>query len=108
MVAEALKAKEELEKSGINIRVIDIHTIKPIDKEIIIKCAKETKKLISIEEHSIIGGLGTAISEVLVENYPAKLVRIGIKDCFGKSGKAQELLEYFGLTSKEIIEEVKK
>ena len=108
MVAEELKAKEELEKSGINIRVIDIHTIKPIDKEIIIKCAKETKKLISIEEHSIIGGLGTAISEVLVENYPAKLVRIGIKDCFGKSGKAQELLEYFGLTSKEIIEEVKK
>lgn len=108
MVAESLKAKEELEKEGINIRVVDIHTIKPIDKDIIIKSAKETKKLISIEEHSIIGGLGTAISEVLVENYPAKLTRMGMKDCFGKSGKAQELLEYFGLTSKEIIEEVKK
>ena len=108
MVAESLKAKEVLGKEGIHIRVVDIHTIKPIDKDIIIKCAKETKKLISVEEHSIIGGLGTAISEVLVENCPAKLTRMGIKDCFGKSGKASELLEYFGLTSKEIINEVKK
>ncbi len=108
MVAESLKAKEVLGKEGIQIRVVDIHTIKPIDKDIIIKCAKETKKLISVEEHSIIGGLGTAISEVLVENCPAKLTRMGIKDCFGKSGKASELLEYFGLTSKEIINEVKK
>lgn len=108
MVAEALKAKEELAQSGIDIRVIDIHTIKPIDKEIIIKTAKETEKLISIEEHSIIGGLGSAIAEVLVENYPAKLVRMGMKDCFGKSGSATELLKYFGLTSKEIVEEVKR
>ena len=108
MVAEALKAKEELEKEGINIRVIDIHTIKPIDKEIIIKSAKETEKLISIEEHSVIGGLGTAISEVLTDKYPAKLIRMGMRDCFGKSGNAQDLLKYFGLTSKEIIEEVKK
>lgn len=107
-VAEAIKAQEKLKQKGINIRVVDMHTIKPIDKEIIIKCAKETKKLISIEEHSIIGGLGSAIAEVLVENYPAKLTRMGMKDCFGKSGKAQELLEYFGLTSKEIIEEVRK
>ena len=108
MVAEALKAKEELEKDGINIRVVDFHTIKPIDSEMIIKCAKETKKLISIEEHSIIGGLGSAVAEVLVENCPAKLVRMGLKDTFGKSGNASELLKYFGLTSKEIIEEVKK
>ena len=108
MVAEALKAKEELEKEGINIRVIDIHTIKPIDKEIIIKSAKETEKLISIEEHSVIGGLGTAISEVLTDKYPAKLIRMGMRDCFGKSGNAQDLLKYFGLTSKEIIEAVKR
>ena len=108
MVAEAIKAKEELEKEGINIRVVDFHTIKPIDKEMIIKSAKETNKLISIEEHSIIGGLGSAISEVLVENYPAKLVRMGMKDCFGRSGKASELLEYYGLTAKNIIEEIKK
>lgn len=108
MVAEALKAKEELEKEGINVRVVDIHTIKPIDKDIIIKCAKETKKLISIEEHSIIGGLGTSISEVLTENYPAKLERMGMNDCFGKSGNAQELLEYFELTSKDIMKKVKE
>ncbi|MBR3697453.1 MAG: transketolase family protein [Clostridia bacterium] len=108
VVSEALKAKEELEKEGIEIRVIDVHTIKPIDKEIIIKCAKETEKLISIEDHSIIGGLGTAISEVLTEKYPVKLIRMGMKDTFGKSGKAMQLLEYFGLVSKNIIEEVKK
>ena len=107
MVAEALKAKAELEKGGINIRVVDFHTIKPIDSKMIIKCAKETKKLISIEEHSIIGGLGSAIAEVLVENYPTKLIRMGINDCFGKSGSAAELLQYFGLTCKEIIENVK-
>lgn len=108
VVSEAIKAKEELEKQGINIRVVDVHTIKPIDEEMIIKCAKETKKLISIEDHSIIGGLGSAISEVLTANYPARLTRIGIKDTFGKSGKAQELLEYFGLTKDSIIDEIKK
>lgn len=108
MVAEALKAQEALREEGINVRVVDIHTIKPIDDEMIIKCAKETKKLISIEEHSVIGGLGTAISEILTEKCPTKLVRIGMKDCFGKSGSAGELLKYYGLTAKEIIEEVKK
>ena len=108
MVAEALKAQEALREEGINVRVVDIHTIKPIDDEMIVKCAKETKKLISIEEHSVIGGLGTAISEILTEKCPAKLVRIGMKDCFGKSGSAGELLKYYGLTAKEIIEEVKK
>lgn len=108
VVAEALKAKEELEKEGINIRVVDMYTIKPIDEEMIIKCAKETKKLISIEDHSIIGGLGSAISEVLTEKYPTKLIRMGIKDTFGKSGKAEELLKYFGLTKDSILNEVKK
>lgn len=97
MVSVALEAKEELEKERKYIRVVDIHTIKPIDKESIIKCAKETKKLISVEDHNIIGGLGTAISEVLTDEYPFKLIRLGMKDCFGKSGKAQELLDYFGL-----------
>ena len=107
VVPEAIKAKEELEKQGINIRVVDIHTIKPIDKEIIIKCAKESKKLVSIEDHNIIGGLGRAISEVLTEEYPAKLIRMGMKDRFGKSGPAKELLRYFGLTSEDIIAVVK-
>ena len=107
-VEQALIAKEKLEEKGIEIRVVDIHTIKPIDKEMIIKCAKETKKLISIEDHSIIGGLGTAISEVLTEEYPSKLIRMGMKDEFGKSGKAEELLEYYGLTAKKIIQEILK
>ena len=106
-VSEALKAKEELEKEGIHIRVVDVHTIKPIDKEMIIKSAKETKKLISIEDHSIIGGLGSAIAEVLTEEYPCKLIRMGIKDTFGKSGNAVELMKYFGLTSSEIIKTIK-
>lgn len=105
-VAEAIKAKEELEKQGVFIRVVDIHTIKPIDEQIVIKCAKETKKLIAIEDHSMIGGLGTAISEVLTEKYPCKLKRLGIKDTFGKSGKAEELMDYFEITSKNIINEI--
>lgn len=108
MVSEALIAQEKLKNEGIDIRVVDIHTIKPIDEKLIIKCAKETNKLISIEDHSVIGGLGTAISEVLIENYPKKLAKIGVKDVFGKSGKAIELLEDFGLTSKAIIKEVKQ
>ena len=106
VVSEAIKAKELLEKEGINIRVVDMHTIKPIDKDIIIKSAKETKKLISIEDHSIIGGLGSAISEVLADEYPCKLIKMGIKDVFGQSGNAVELLKYFGLTSDAIIKMV--
>lgn len=108
VVQEAIKAKEELETQGINIRVIDMHTIKPIDKELVIKCAKETKKIITIEDHSIIGGLGSAVCEVLSEEAPTKVIRMGVKDTFGKSGKAEQLLEYFGLTSKSIIEKVKE
>ena len=107
-VSEALKAKEELAKEDINIRVVDIHTIKPIDKEIIIKCAKETKKLISVEDHNIIGGLGSAIGEVLTEMEPKKLIRMGISDVFGKSGKAEELLKYFKIDSNSIVEVIKK
>ena len=103
-VSEAIKAQEELSKIGIEIRVVDIHTIKPIDEETIIKCAKETKKLISIEDHNIIGGLGSAIAEVLSEKYPTKLIRMGINDTFGKSGKAEELMKYFKITAKDIIE----
>ena len=106
-VSEALKAQEELKNQGINVRVIDIHTIKPIDTDMIIKCATETKRLISVEDHNIIGGLGSAISEVLTEKYPCKLERMGINDCFGKSGKAEELIEYFKIDSKAIIEKIK-
>lgn len=107
-VAEAIKAQEILEEKGIHIRVVDMHTIKPIDKKMIVKCAKETKKLVSIEDHNILGGLGSAIAEVLTEEYPVKLTRLGIKDTFGKSGKAEELMKYFGLTAEAIIEEFEK
>ena len=103
-VSEALIAQKELKKKNINVRVVDIHTIKPIDKELIIKCAKETKRLITVEDHSIIGGLGSAVCEVLAEEYPAKVERMGVKDTFGKSGKAEELLKYFKIDSEAIIE----
>lgn len=102
-VSEALKAQEQLKEKGIDIRVIDVHTIKPLDEEMIIKCAKETKRLIVVEDHSIIGGLGSAISEVLSEKYPCKLERMGIKDTFGKSGNAQQLLHYFKIDSEAIL-----
>ena len=105
VLAEALKAKEILAKAkGIDIRVVDVHTIKPIDEEMIVKCAKETKRLISIEDHNVIGGLGSAISEVLTSKYPAKLERIGINDEFGRSGKAEELVKFYGLRAEKIVE----
>ena len=103
-VSEAIKAQENLKNKGINVRVVDIHTIKPIDREMVIKCARETKKLISIEDHNIIGGLGSAISEVLTDEYPTKLIRLGIKDTFGKSGKAEELMKFFEITAQNIEE----
>jgi transketolase len=107
-VCEALKAQELLAQEGINIRVVDMISIKPIDEDIIVKCAAETDRLISIEDHSIIGGLGTAISEVLTEKYPARLTRMGMKDCFGQSGKAAELQAFYKLDADAIIAEVKK
>ena len=106
-VSEALRAQEILKQVGINVRVVDIHTIKPIVKEMVVKCAKETKKLISIEDHNVIGGLGSAISEVLSDEYPAKLIRLGVNDTFGKSGKATELMDYFGITSDDLVNQLK-
>ncbi len=105
-VAESLKAQEILKEKGINVRVIDIHTIKPIDKDIIVKSAQETKKLISIEDHNIIGGLGSAIAEVLTELYPKQFTRMGIPDTFGKSGKAEELMKHFKITAEDIVEKM--
>ncbi len=107
-VSEALKAKEILEEQGIEVRVIDIHTIKPIDKELIIKCAKETKRIITVEDHNIIGGLGTAVSDVLAEEYPAKVEKMGIPDVFGRSGKADELMRYYKIDSMAIVNKVMK
>ncbi len=108
MVEKALKASEILKAEGINVRVINIHTIKPIDAELIIKAAKETKRIVTAEEHSIIGGLGSAVLEAISEECPVPVIRIGVKDTFGESGKPNELLEKYGLTEKEIVEAVKK
>ena len=103
VVSEALKAQKVLKEKGIDVRVVDVHTIKPLDEEMILKCANETKRLISIEDHSILGGMGSSIAEVLTEKYPVRLERMGINDKFGKSGKAEELLKHFGIDSEAII-----
>ena len=107
-VKEALDAKKELKEKNIDIRVVDIHTIKPIDKDLIIKCAKETERIITVEDHSIIGGLGSAVCEVLSENYPKKVTRMGIEDTFGRSGKEEALMKYFGIDKDAIVEEILK
>ena len=105
-VSEALKAGEILKENGVNVRVIDIHTIKPIDRKLIVKCAKETKRIITVEDHNIIGGLGTAVCEVLAEEYPTKVERMGVPDCFGRSGKAEELMKYYKIDSMAIVNKV--
>ncbi len=107
MVKSALDAKDLLAKEGISARVINIHTLKPIDKDILIKAAKETGALVTAEEHNIIGGLGSAVSEVLSENYPAPLERVGVEDKFGKSGKPADLLQMYGLTPENIVKKAK-
>ena len=107
MVGKALQAAEQLSKKGVDCRVVNLHTIKPIDKELIIKCAKETGAVVTAEEHSIIGGLGGAVAEVLVENAVVPMARVGIKDMFGESGKPDELLVKYGLTPEEIGKAVK-
>lgn len=105
-VHEAIEAQEILKNKGIDVRVIDIHTIKPIDKNLIVKCAKETKRIITVEDHSVIGGLGSAVCEVLAEEYPAKVERMGMPDCFGRSGKAEELLEYYKIDTNSIVSKI--
>lgn len=107
MVAKALEAAELLAREHIDARVVNLHTIKPIDKDLIIKCAKETRAIVTVEEHSIIGGLGGAVAEVLVENAVVPMARVGIKDMFGESGKPDELLIKYGLTAAEIVNSVK-
>jgi transketolase len=106
MVADALKAAEELAVEGISLRVVNMATIKPIDQEAIISAARETGAIVTAEEHNIIGGLGSAVAEVLAENIPTPLERVGVKDVFGESGKPQELLEKYSLTAKDIKEAV--
>lgn len=107
MVHKSLKAAQELKEEGINVRVINMATIKPIDEEIIIKAAKETKGIVTVEEHSIIGGLGDRVSAVVCENAPTVVKKIGVKDVFGESGSPDALLQKYGLTVENIKETVK-
>lgn len=107
MVPIALKAAEELEKEGISAAVVNMHTIKPIDTEIILEMNKKCKGIVTAEEHSVIGGLGSAVAEVLAGNAGAKFERVGIQDKFGKSGKPDQLFAVYGLTAENIIEKCK-
>lgn len=108
MVGEALKAHEALKASGIHARVIDIHTIKPLDRELLIKAAKETGRIVTVEEHNVIGGLGEAVCAYLCEECPVPVTRIGVNDVFGHSGPAVDLLKEFGLCAENIEATVKK
>ncbi len=108
MVAEALEAYEILKAEGINARIINIATIKPLDKEIIIKAAKETGAIVTAEEHSVIGGLGSAVADVITEECPVPVLKVGVNDTFGKSGPAAELLDKFGLRGVNIAEMARK
>jgi len=103
MVQEALKAQEELKRRGISARLVNLHTVKPIDKDEIIMAAKETGAIVTAEEHTVVGGMGSAVAEVLAENYPVPMRMVGMKDRFGESGDALELMKYFGLTSEGIV-----
>ena len=108
MVSVAMEAAELLKEDGISARVINIHTIKPIDAEIIEKAAKETGAIVTAEEHSIIGGLGSAVAEVLCEKSPVPMLRVGVEDKFGKSGQVPELLREYGLTAENIAAKAKE
>jgi transketolase len=103
MVSMALEAAQLLADEGISARVINIHTIKPIDKDIILKAAKETGKIVTVEEHSVIGGLGSAVCDVVSELCPVPVKKIGVNDTFGHSGPAVELLKEFGLCASNIV-----
>lgn len=108
MVSEAMEAASQLEIEGVDVRVIDMHTIKPLDEELIVKAAKETGKIVTAEEHSVIGGLGSAVAEVLCRKCPAKMAMVGQQDTYGESGKPDELKEKYGMTAADIVEAVRQ
>ncbi len=107
MVQESLKAVELLKAEGISARLIDMHTIKPLDRELVIKAAKETGAIVTAEEHNIIGGLGSAVCEAICDECPIPVVRVGVQDEFGRSGEAGALLKLYGLTPENVAEKAK-
>ena len=108
MVSAAVEAAESLAEEGISVRVLDMHTIKPLDEEAVIKAAEETGKIVTAEEHSVIGGLGSAVAETVVRNCPVPVETVGQRDVFGESGKPDELLKKYGMTAGDVVEAVKK
>lgn len=108
MVSEAFAAAEKLAVKGIDARVIDMHTIKPVDKNIIVNAAKETGRIITAEEHSVIGGLGEAVASVVCAEYPCRIAMVGQKDVFGESGKPEELKRKYGMTADNIVEKAEE
>lgn len=107
MVAEALSAARQLAEEGLDVRVLNIHTIKPLDVGAVISAAKDTKAIVTAEEHNIIGGLGSAVAETVCEHYPVPVYRVGIPDTFGESGTPAELIERYGLTARHLVEAVR-
>lgn len=107
MVSDAVEAAGRLAEEGIDVRVIDIHTVKPLDEETIIRAAQETKAIVTAEEHSVIGGLGSAVAEVVVKNAPVKMAMVGQHDTYGESGKPDELRKKYGMTAADIVAAVK-
>ncbi len=108
MVDEALAAEAILKEEGISANVINIHTLKPLDTDLLVKAAKTTKTIVTVEEHNIIGGLGSAVSEAICEVFPVPVIKVGVQDTFGESGQPAELLKAYGLTPEKIVEAVKK
>lgn len=108
MVYEGLQAAEMLAKENIDLQVVNLHTVKPLDTETVIACAKKTGVVVTAEEHQVAGGMGSAVAECLIQNYPVPMRMIGIQDTFGESGQPQELMEKYGLTAQRIYDEVKK
>ena len=107
MVQMALKAAERLAEEGLSVRVLDMHTIKPLDGELVLKAALETGAIVTTEEANAVGGLGSAVAEFLAEHHPVPVVRHGVNDVFGRSGKAETVLEAYGLTPEGIAEKVR-
>lgn len=108
MVNRALKAREMLKSEGISVRVLNMSTLKPIDQQAILAAAQETGCIVTAEEHSVVGGLGSAVAEIISEQYPVPLKRIGLNDCFGISGDAEKLLTHYGLTAESVVQAVKE
>jgi transketolase len=108
MISESINAAKELEKEGLSVRVVNMHTIKPIDTETLVKCAKETGAVVTAEEHQVNGGLGSAVAEALVKTCPVPVEMVGVNDSFGQSGTPEQLLQHYHLKAVDIVAAVKK